>query len=143
VEREAGSGKRLVNQTRRLAQMRRKLLISLAALSLIGCVEPDLEKPTDWTSLALPGKTLVLEDPNAIEEFSFNADATVNATFGRKGGPIAGPILYWRVNGNRLEISNSPDSDSVEELSEPSIQGRKIWVKNKLQQRVAFNISNS
>ncbi|KAB0325066.1 hypothetical protein ACWYXK_11895 [Janthinobacterium lividum] len=123
--------------------MRRKLVISLIALPLFGCVKPEPQNLTDWTQLALVGKTLTLIDPELQQIFSFDKDAIVRATFGRKGGPVSGPILYWRITDNMLVISIFPDSNVVDTFSHPVIQGANVIATRQSGAKAVFILANS
>lgn len=123
--------------------MRRKLVISLIALPLFGCVKPEPENLTDWTQLALVGKTLTLIDPDLQQIFSFNKDAIVRAAFGRKGGPVSGPILYWRITDKMPLISIFPDSNVVDTFSNPVMQGANIIAPRRSCAKAVFILANS
>ena len=99
------------------------------ALGLVAACAPQTEQSTTWSRQELPGKRLVLMDERMIEEFSFNADGSVNATFGEKDGARAGPILDWRIENEVLIISKGPKRESVEELRLVSINGNVLTVR--------------
>lgn len=121
--------------------MRRKLLMGMLAASVLGCTNSGPEQPVDWNTLALTGKRLTLQDPESILELAFQQNGFVNATFGIKGGAVAGPILYWKITGNTLVIFGSPDTDIIEALSAPTVQGDTIRATQKSGVRASFHLS--
>jgi hypothetical protein len=73
-----------------------------------------------WEALALPGKTLELIHDSRIQTLRFTS-AYVVATMGTKGGPVAGPILFWNIIEGRLVISREPHGDAIIDLLPPSV----------------------
>jgi len=103
----------------------------LAASPFLGCSRVEKEVPTDWKSLALPGKSLELIDEKYVENYRFAEDGMAIATFGLKDGAVAGPIVYWKIEENRLVISIDPESEILQELVSPSIRGSVVTATRK------------
>lgn len=120
--------------------MQRNLLAIIFAM-LLGCSHTDEGAQTSWTSMSLPGKALELIDDTELQWFPFSSEGTSSATLGTKGGPVAAPILYWRVTGNTLQLSVFADAKIVEELSDPAIKGDVISVTRKSGVRARYILS--
>ena len=116
-------------------------ICALFALVLLAACAPQREQTSTWLQQELQGKRLELVHERVIEEFSFGAEGSVNATFGEKGGPIAGPILDWRLENDVLIISEGPKGASAEELRLISVRGNVLTVKTKSGSVVKFQIS--
>jgi hypothetical protein len=123
--------------------MRSFLLPLAAAAFLAGCSPTQEGKPTDWSTLALQGKTLDLIDDSKIETYAFAEQGLVAATYGTKGGAVAAPLFYWRVEGQSLVISESPGQQGVEELLTPKIQGDVVSAKRKSGASVQYRLAKS
>ena len=52
-------------------------------------------------------------DDRKVERLAFKADGLVVATIGFKDGPLAGPIFHWKIVGDRLVVSEYPNSPTV------------------------------
>lgn len=120
--------------------MQRNLLALIFAM-LLGCSHMDEGAQTTWTSMSLPGKALELIDDTELQWFPFSSEGTSSAKLGTKGGPVAAPILYWRVTGNTLQLSVFADAKVIEELSDPAIKGDVISVTRKSGVRARYILS--
>ncbi|HEY4079384.1 MAG TPA: hypothetical protein VGM81_01700 [Burkholderiaceae bacterium] len=123
--------------------MKRWLSILFATSFLLGCAKADERNPSDWKSLALPGKTLTLIDRKKMEIFPFSEGGTTAATIGTKDGALAGPIFYWKIQGNVLVISEEPDSGVYEELSSPMINGSVVTATRKSGSKSQYQLAKS
>lgn len=63
------------------------------------------------------------------------------ATFGLKGGAIASPVVYWKILENRLIISIHPDSEILQELLSPAIDGNFVIAMRKAGSIVKYKIT--
>jgi hypothetical protein len=54
-----------------------------------------------WTASDLVGYTYKLID-DGVEEYRFSENGTVALTTGPRGGPYAGPLLYWVIDTKGL-----------------------------------------
>jgi len=110
-------------------------------------------KPLDWNSMSLPGKTLVLVHPTEVRIYPFRSDFTTVATLGNDGpsGPIAGPILFWRIYQNRLFILKVPPdetedlnslarNEAEEVLSRPTANGDLVNVTRMSGEQATFRL---
>lgn len=120
--------------------MQRNLLALIFAM-LVACSHTDEGAQTTWTSMSLPGKSLELIDDTELQWFPFSNEGTSSAKLGTKGGPVAAPILYWRVTGNTLQLSVFEDAKVVEELSDPAIKGDVVSVTRKSGVRARYILS--
>lgn len=122
----------------------RPVLLPLAfAAVLVGCSRAEEGQSTDWSALALEGKTLDLIDDAKVETYSFAKQGLVVATAGTKGGAIAAPLFYWRVEGQSLVISELPGQQAVEELMAPKILGDVVIAKRKAGASVQYRLATS
>lgn len=119
----------------------RRVLVFLVLILLIGCHPPDEGTQTDWTALSLSGKVLDLVDSRELQWFPFSQDGTSSATVGLKEGPVAAPILFWKIKGNTLQLSVMPDSEIVEELHDPAIKGNIVSATRKSGVRARYVLS--
>ncbi|NCT82965.1 MAG: hypothetical protein GXC94_07485 [Comamonadaceae bacterium] len=123
--------------------MRSFVLALTVAAALAGCSRVEEAQPTDWSSLGLQGKTMDLIDDSKIESYRFSEQGLVAATFGTKGGAVAAPLFYWRVEGQALVISEAPGQQGVEELTTPKIQRDVVSAKRKSGASVQYRLAKS
>lgn len=96
--------------------------------------------PSTWEALKLPGKVLELIHDSQIQSLRFSSDYVV-ATMGTKGGPVAGPILFWQIIEGRLVISCEPLGDAIIALQPPSGQGTVINTENSKGEKLRYAVS--
>lgn len=84
-----------------------------------------------------------LIDDSKIESYRFSEQGLVAATFGTKGGAVAAPLFYWRVEGQALVISEAPGQQGVEELTTPKIQRDVVSAKRKSGASVQYRLAKS
>ena len=123
--------------------MRRTVLLATVAMAILGCTKVDEGNPIEWKSLALVGKTLTLIDEKAVQIFPFAEDGIAASTIGIKDKALAGPILYWKIQGNVLVISEAPDSNVYEELSYPSLKAGVVSATRKSGARAQYALAKS
>lgn len=123
--------------------MKRLLSILLAASFVLGSAKADDGIPTDWKSVALLGKTLTLIDEKRVETFVFVENGMTMVTVGIKDGALAGPLFYWKLQGNVLVISRLPDSGVYEELSSPMVNGSIVTAMRKSGSKVQFQLAKT
>ena len=106
------------------------LLASLIALAHApGCAQGKPGNSTSWLELKMETLELERVDPTSYEVLRFAPDGIVAATVGTKGGPLTGPVLHWRLEGDRLVISASPKSSGHDVLRDPRRVDDRLWVK--------------
>src|SRR5437899_6464922 len=95
-----------------------KLLLRIVAISLLalkasvsaGDAETGKRTPVTgqaketWAGLNLSGLELTLRSETEIRWYLFHSDGTVSATVGKKKSYMAGPLWYWRISGQWLQI---------------------------------------
>ena len=113
------------------------------ALALAGCSGMDEGDPTSWPSLQLQGKTLALVDDATVETYSFTEQGLVAATIGTRGGPLAGPLYYWKVVDNKLVISEMPDQPALDEFVDPKVLGGVVTATRKTGARVQYRLAKT
>jgi hypothetical protein len=123
--------------------MKRLLSILVAASFVLGSARADEGSPTDWKSVGLLGKTLTLIDERRVETFVFVEGGMTMVTVGIKDGALAGPVFYWRLQGNVLDISKLPDSGVFEELSSPMVNGSVVTATRKSGSKVQFQLTKT
>ncbi|MCE4557194.1 hypothetical protein [Pelomonas cellulosilytica] len=122
----------------------RPVLLPLAfAAVLVGCSPAEEGQSTDWSTLGLEGKTLDLIDDAKVETYAFAKQGLVAATVGTKGGALAAPLFYWRIEGQSLVISELPGEQAVEELMAPKIHGDVVTAKRKAGPSVQYRLATS
>lgn len=109
--------------------MRFLLSITLLLIMSTGCSNQDTGKPVSWSELKIETLGLELIDDKDYEILMFMEEGFVAATIGEKNGPIAAPLLYWRVDGEHLLISRKPQADTIIDLHKPRINGNVLLVK--------------
>jgi hypothetical protein len=104
------------------------LLAAALTIGMAGCaVEQGVA--TTWTELNVGTLHLELEDEERHEVLSFRPDGMVTATIGLKKGPVAGPILYWHIDQNRLVITDLPVGGTVHDvLKDPRLEKNRLSV---------------
>jgi hypothetical protein len=109
---------------------RRWFLLWAVTALLVACSQ-EVGRPTDWKSLDLPEKRLDLQDSGRVETYVFSAQGHVAATFGTKGGALTAPLLFWRIDGADLILSEEPGPDGklFTTFREPSIKGDIVTMK--------------
>ena len=86
------------------------IIVLLGALLVAACASPQQREippktsPLKWNREDVIGLNLSLDDPVLIENLSFKKEGMIQADFGRKNGPVCGPILYWRISRGKLFI---------------------------------------
>jgi len=78
------------------------LLSLLAALVVTSCASHS--DAHGWKKEDVIGFTLSIVDDAAIESYRFQAEGHAIAHFGVKGGPVAGPVVDWKIDDGRLII---------------------------------------
>ena len=66
-----------------------------------------------WSDFLLPGTSLTLIDDRRAETLEFRDGGLVTATIGAKEGPLAGPVFFWKVSGDRLTVTDDPERPAV------------------------------
>ncbi len=139
--------------------MRAIFLTVLLSTFAHGCSKPAEPHTVDWRRLNLAGKTLVRTHPTEIRTFPFRRDGTVVATIGNHGdaGPIAGPILFWGIAGDKLivsrievtgaaEVHGDPSTEgsaAVEILKSPALMGETLTATRPSGERVSYRLIKS
>ena len=78
--------------------------------------DTNIRPSVPWTSSSVVGLTIDLVDSNAIESMTFTDTGAVIATWGRKGGPVAGPVFYWSIDSGRLLLTDD-DKKVIDEFT--------------------------
>ncbi len=109
--------------------MRRRTSLVVVVIALFGCAQQPFGEATTWAKLKVETLQLELVHEQKVEVLKFGPLGTVSATVGIKGGALAGPIWYWRVEGEHLIISEQPRSASYLDLYAPQLNGNFLFVK--------------
>lgn len=83
-----------------------------------------------------------LIDGSDIETYRFGAEGLVSTEYGKRGGAVAGPLFYWRVEGGALIISERPTDHEVERLTEPRINGEVVSAKRKTGRSAQYRLKS-
>jgi hypothetical protein len=81
--------------------MKKYLLFLVILLSLHSQAFAESQR---WKTSDIVGYNLKLSDPIEYQSFSFGPadEHLVAASFGRVGGPITFPLLYWKIDRNGI-----------------------------------------
>jgi hypothetical protein len=82
-----------------------KSLSLVAVLLLLAACASSTEK-LSWRREAIVGHTLNIVDETRIESYRFHVEGHAIAHIGVKGGPVAGPVVDWKIETGRLIISD-------------------------------------
>lgn len=58
----------------------------------------DVPTGVPWTSSDIIGYRFVRIHPEAVEEYRFNVGGIAAVTMGSKNGPVAAPLMHWRID---------------------------------------------
>nr|WP_315490804.1 hypothetical protein [uncultured Rhodoferax sp.] len=108
------------------------IVLLVAAMALGAALYLDNGTRVSWAALGVEGLKLELVSETAVEDFRFSKDGSVTATLGIKNGPVTGPILYWRIVGEDLIISQEPGAEALIELPAPTIKDNILSIRRWL-----------
>lgn len=120
-----------------MAQLTRQLLLGLLLLLASGMshsVTPVPPQPLPaniqgWSPNWLVGTTLDLVSETRVFTMRFGEGGWVAVTTGKKGGPLTGPLLPWRIENGKLLIGYSAQpKDGLEFVS---ITGNKLITRSE------------
>ena len=102
-------------------------VLSLGAIVLMsGCTRlPD--GPIDWSAIGKESHTLIRIEPAPSHKFRFNMQGHVAASFIQPNGSVVAPLLYWRVEGKLLIISEQPGGSPLMTLADPSAKDGDVF----------------
>ena len=118
----------------------RHLLILALTLWIASAVAQ--AQSTSWTDYGVGGKRFELVSETGLVVYYFRKSGSVTATIGQKKGPVAGPIFYWRIDGERLLISTH-DGTIFSELTLLTATPTEISAKSKSGEILTFKVSES
>jgi hypothetical protein len=93
--------------------------------------------PGAWSERWLLGSVLRLVDETQVEELRFGPEGVVTISSGKRGGPLTGPLMNWRVHQGKLEIGHPDSYDTLELVS---FTGSQVVVKRRSGAKVVFEI---
>jgi len=103
-------------------------------------IRRDEGNATSWEELSLAGKALERIDEDRIENFYFGSQGTVSAEVGVKGGSVAGPSWFWRIEQDRLIISEAPGGSAELQMYRPKISANVLTVQRNLLQSARYRL---
>jgi hypothetical protein len=89
-------------------------------------IEPLPANIRGWSADWLIGTTLTLVSDTQILSMHFADRSYTAVTLGEKGGPIAGPLLSWRIESEKLFVGDAVKP--IERLEFLSISANKLLV---------------
>ena len=104
---------------------------------MCGCSQAKAHTKPQWSEESVVGLTMSLDDPAVEEDFSFGKNGFVGATFGRKGGPLTGPALRWRLVDGYLQIG---EGQTAEQFALVARDSSTIIVTNRVGKTLRFRI---
>ena len=104
--------------------------IILIFAMIAGCSNKALQKPAVWVVLKIESIKLQMIDVESYLYFGFGKEGRVSVTFGEKSGPLAAPIMYWRLENGHLIISKNQLSEAIWDFHQPEVEGQTLTVKS-------------
>lgn len=120
--------------------MRNILGTLILAIVFVFCNVSYAAQNINWELAALDGQKITLIDKKTIEIYQFSNGFAIT-TWGTKGGAIASPAFYWRIEGDLLIISEKQRTPAIVEFSLQAIEGSVLTVKTKTGKLKKFKIS--
>lgn len=121
-----------------MTQLRGHLILGLLVLLCAGMsnaaapVSPPPPLPANiqgWSSSWLVGTTLELVSDTDILILRFGEAGWVAMTGGKKGGPVTGPLLPWRIENGKLFVGFSVQpKDGIEFVS---LSGNRLVTRSE------------
>lgn len=109
-------------------------------LLIAGCAQERLGTPVTWAQMKVETLELELVDSDRYELLMFGPTGMVSLTVGAKSGPLIGPLLYWRIEGDHLVVSEQPNADTYVDLYEPSLLDGFLVVRRGLFERARYMV---
>ncbi|MFZ4539931.1 hypothetical protein [Propionivibrio sp.] len=107
-----------------------------------GCTQlPD--GPIEWSAIGNESHTLIRIEPAPSHEFRFNNQGHVAASFIQPNGSVVAPLLYWRVEGKLLIISEQPGGSPLMTLADPSAKDGDIFATESSGTKAKFKYRRS
>ena len=118
-----------------------KHLLALTTVLIAACSGSDAGQAVTWKDMALEGKRFERIDDKLIEIFRFQGNGIVTAEIGGKGGAITGPIWYYRIDNEKLIVSESRDGASKVEMAEPRLKAGVLSVRLDVAQWAQYRVT--
>jgi len=90
-----------------------------------------VEREPNWADLHLEGATLELIDDRILEQYKFAGGGYALTSIGQKGGAVAPPVFYWRIENGSLILSEDTQGKAFAELASPRLLGHVLTVVRK------------
>jgi hypothetical protein len=94
-----------------------------------------------WEAISLHGKTLDLIDVTRVQTLRFDAAGQVAVTIGTRGGPVAGPVWFWRIDDGTLVISDEPGAEGRIVLPAPRVVGTILSTRDATGGSIQYQMS--
>ena len=89
-------------------------------------VESDISDK--WSSKEIVGYTYQLKDKENYESLSFSENGMVAITAGQKGGPLMGPLWFWKIDAKKTLVISDNDGKERIVLNLVEIKNNKVTV---------------
>jgi len=101
--------------------------LTLCVMFLLSACARLPDGPIEWSAIGNESHTLIRIEPAPSHEFRFNMQGHVAASFIQPNGSVVAPLLYWRVEGKLLIISEQPGGSPLMTLADPSAKDGDIF----------------
>ena len=109
------------------------------AMAVSACSKRE-DGPVAWEALDVGSLTLVRQEPSPHHEFHFQRGGTVGASFIQPNGLVVAPLLYWRIEGKALLLSEVPGGPAMVRLADPTMKDGELLVREASGQQSRFKI---
>ena len=72
-----------------------------------------MDNAFSWNDKTVVGSKLELIDDKSIGVYSFGQDGLAPVTAGAKDGPVMAPLFYWRIEGDKLVLSEEKNGKAL------------------------------
>jgi hypothetical protein len=115
--------------------------LAIVAIAFLGAYAACYALGASWNDYRIVGKRFELVDAERIQSYRFGRDGLVAAVLGTKNGPVAAPLLYWPIDGERLLISRARGGEPNEVLTLITISAPEISAQNISGQIVRYRVA--
>jgi hypothetical protein len=107
--------------------MMSKLYIALLALVTavsVGCSRHSYDSV--WKKSDLNNLTIDLISETKVEWMSFGSDGYVSVTAGERGGPLVGPLFYWKIDADGSLLVDDEDGQIYYKIRKIELTDTKL-----------------
>jgi|GEM_PF-3311538 len=90
-----------------------RFILIVTMISLISCTTVQTAQKNSWNDFNFSGLILDLRDQDRVNWYLFHPDGYVSATIGKRNRYLTGPLYYWKLQKDNLEIFSTPDGSKI------------------------------